>query len=106
MMVKGINWNTEKSQSLKQSRGICFEDVVFHIEKGDVLDDYSHPNQGKYSGQRIMVIGIDDYAYLIPYVETEDELFLKTIIPSRKATERYFGAKNEDKTIKRRKGNP
>jgi hypothetical protein len=70
--------------------------VVFHIEKGDILDDYQHPNQQKYAGQRIMVIGINNYAYLIPYVEDRDEMFLKTIIPSRKATERYFGGKHED----------
>ena len=105
-MIKGLNWNTEKSQFLKQSRGICFEDIVFHIEKGDVLDDYSHRNQQRYPGQRIMVIGVDNYAYLVPHVETEDELFLKTIIPSRKATERSFGEKHEDKTVKRGKRNP
>ncbi|HEX5681552.1 MAG TPA: toxin [Desulfobacterales bacterium] len=82
--------------ALIDSRGICFEDVVFHIEKGDLLDDYQHPNQKKYAGQRIMVVGINNYAYLIPYVEDNDEIFLKTIIPSRKATERYFGGKHED----------
>ena len=91
-----IDWNTEKSLALKESRGICFEDVVFHIEKGDILDDYQHPNQQKYAGQRIMVVGINNYAYLVPYVEDKDELFLKTIIPSRKATEKYFGEKHED----------
>ena len=82
--------------ALMESREICFEDVVFHIEKGDILDDYQHPNQQKYAGQRIMVVGINNYAYLVPYVEDNDELFLKTIIPSRKATEKYFGGKHED----------
>ena len=82
--------------ALMESREICFEDVVFHIEKGDILDDYQHPNQQKYAGQRIMIVGINNYAYLIPYVEDNDEIFLKTIIPSRKATERYFGGKHED----------
>jgi uncharacterized DUF497 family protein len=94
--MKNINWNTEKSLALKESRGICFEDVVFHIEKGDILDDYQHPNQQKYAGQRIMVVGINNYAYLVPYVENKDEVFLKTIIPSRKETERYFGEKHEE----------
>jgi hypothetical protein len=97
--MKRLNWNTEKSQSLKESRGICFENLVFHIENGDVLDDYLHPNQQKYAGQRIMVIVIDNYAYLVPYVEDEGELFLKTIIPSRKATEKYLGEKHENKTV-------
>lgn len=70
------------------------------------MDDYLHPNQQKYAGQRIMVIGVDKYAYLVTYVENDNELFLKTIIPSRKATERYIGEKYENKTIKRRKRNP
>lgn len=89
--MKHINWNTEKSLQLKELRGICFEDVVFYIENGDILDDYLHPNQKKYPGQRIMAISIDNYAYLVPYVENDEELFLKTIIPSRKATETYLG---------------
>jgi hypothetical protein len=89
--MKTINWNTEKSILLKTSRGICFEDVVFYIEKGNILDDYLHSNQQDYPGQRIMVIGIANYAYLVPYVENDEELFLKTIIPSRKATQKYFG---------------
>jgi len=89
--MKHINWDTEKSKKLKGARGICFEDIVFYIEKGVILDDYLHPNQRKYPEQRIMVIGIDNYAYLIPYVEDAEEIFLKTIIPSRKATETYFG---------------
>jgi uncharacterized DUF497 family protein len=91
--MKSINWNTNKSNLLKAERGICFEDVVFYIEKGEILDDYSHPNQQDYPGQRIMVIGISNYVYLVPYIENEEELFLKTIIPSRKATHRYFGEK-------------
>jgi uncharacterized DUF497 family protein len=94
--MKRINWNTEKSVALKASRGICFEDVVFYIERGEILDDYLHPNQQAYSGQRIMVISLANYAYLVPYVENEEELFLKTIIPSRKATQRYLGEKYED----------
>jgi hypothetical protein len=94
--VKNINWNTEKSVALKASRGICFEDMVFFIERGEILDDYLHPNQKAYPGQRIMVIGVANYAYLVPYVENEEELFLKTIIPSRKATQLYLGEKHED----------
>ena len=89
--MKHINWNTAKSLKLKESRGICFEDIIFYIEKGDILDDYLHPNQKKYSEQRIMVIGINNFAYLVPYIEDVEEIFLKTIIPSRKATEIYFG---------------
>jgi uncharacterized DUF497 family protein len=94
--MKSINWNTQKSAALKASRGICFEDVVFYIERGEILDDYLHPNQQAYPGQRIMVINLANYAYLVPYAENEEELFLKTIIPSRKATQRYLGEKYED----------
>ena len=78
---------------LKESRGICFEDIVFNIAKGDILDDYQHPNQQRYPDQRIMVISINNYAYLVSYIENEDEIFLKTIIPSRNATEKYIGGK-------------
>jgi len=92
--MKHINWNTEKSLKLKKLRGICFEDVVYYIEKGNVLHDYEHPNQRRYLGQRIMMIGVDNYAYLAPYFEDGEEIFLKTIIPSRKATEIYFGRKD------------
>jgi uncharacterized DUF497 family protein len=94
--MKTINWNEEKNLELKELRDVCFEDVVFYIERGEMLDDYAHPNQKAYPGQRIMVIGIDNYAYLVPYVENEEELFLKTIIPSRKATQKYLGENNED----------
>lgn len=89
--MKNINWDTEKSLKLKGSRGICFEDIVYYIEKGEILDDYLHPNQKRYPAQRIMVIGINSYAYLVPYAEDAEEIFLKTIIPSRKATDIYLG---------------
>ena len=91
--MKHIHWSPQKNHLLKEIRGVCFEDVIFYIEKGDILDDYQHPNQQKYQGQQIMVVGINRYAYLVPYIENEDELFLKTIIPSRKATEKYLGGR-------------
>ena len=94
--MKNLNWNSKKSVVLKASRGICFEDVVFYIERGDILDDFLHPNQQAYPGQRIMVVCIENYAYLVPYVEDEEEVFLKTIIPSRKATQKYLGDEHED----------
>jgi hypothetical protein len=94
--MKSINWNTENSLSLKESRGICFEDVIFYIEKGEILDDYLRPNPKTYPGHRIMVISVSNHACLIPYVENEEELFLKTIILSRKATQKYLGEKHEN----------
>jgi len=87
-------WNKEKNEKLKEERGISFEKVIFHIEKGNLLEVINHPNQEKYKGQRIFVVNINNYVYLIPFVEDEKETFLKTIIPSRKATKRYL--KKED----------
>ncbi len=89
--MKRFNWNSDKNRKLIQERGISFEDVVFYLLQGEVLDDLEHPNTEKYSGQRIFVLNIDEYIHLVPYVESEDEIFLKTIIPSRKATRDYLG---------------
>ena len=87
-----FRWDNEKNELLKTIRGVCFEQVVILMERGDVLDTIEHPNQKRYPGQKIAVVRIDDYAYLVPYVETGDELFLKTIIPSRKATNKHVRA--------------
>jgi uncharacterized DUF497 family protein len=89
--VKYFSWSPEKNRLLQETRGISFEEVVFHVERGDVLDILKHPNQEKYSGQRIMVVNVEGYAYLVPFVEDDREVFLKTIIPSRKATRGYLG---------------
>ena len=89
--MKIFNWNPDKDQQLIEERGISFEDVVFYILQGDVLDDLKHPNPDKYPNQRVLAVKVEDYVYLIPYVETDDEFFLKTIIPSRKATKQYLG---------------
>ncbi|MCA1589455.1 MAG: BrnT family toxin [Acidobacteria bacterium] len=93
--MKTYAWNPEKNGLLRQSRGISFEDVVFHIEAGDAVDIFKHPNQSKYPGQQIIVVCVEDYAYLVPFVERDGEIFLKTIIPSSKATKRYLGEENE-----------
>lgn len=93
--MKPIAWSPEKNDALKSQRGISFEDVVFHIQAGDIIQTYNHPNQGRYLGQRIHEIEIEGYIYLVPFVESEEEVFLKTIIPSRKATKKHRGAKDE-----------
>lgn len=89
--MKVFGWNPEKNEQLRKGRGVSFEDVVFHIERGDVVEILEPPNPDRYSHQRIFVVAIDDYPYLVPFVESEDEIFLKTIIPSRKATRDYLG---------------
>lgn len=92
--MKLINWNNEKNEWLKQNRSISFEDIVFYIENGQVIDDIEHPNKQKFSSQRVLVININEYIYLVPYVESKSEIFLKTIIPSRKATKTYLEDKH------------
>ncbi len=92
-------WNSKKNEELIKQRGVSFERVIYHIEKQEVLDIIKHPNTAKYPNQRMFIINIDNYAYLIPFVETvlEDntEIFLKTIIPSRKATRKYLEVNDE-----------
>lgn len=83
-------WDEEKNQKLKRERSVGFEAVVTAIQEGMVVDDYPHPNQKKYVHQRLMVVIIDAYAYLVPYIEDKGTLVLKTVIPSRKATKRYI----------------
>lgn len=88
-------WNKEKNERLKTERGISFEQITMHVERGDLLDIVAHPNQSKYPNQQMLIVEINDYVYLVPFVENENGKFLKTIIPSRKATRDYLGGKNE-----------
>ncbi|PAV24882.1 ribonuclease toxin BrnT of type II toxin-antitoxin system [Tamilnaduibacter salinus] len=89
--MKPMTWNPEKNRLLQKERDISFEDVVLCISIGGILDTFEHPNQERYPGQRLHVVEIEGYAYLVPFVESEDDVFLKTIIPSRKATKTYLG---------------
>jgi uncharacterized DUF497 family protein len=88
--MKIFSWSEAKNERLKRNRKVSFEAVLFHIERGDLLDIVTHPNQEKYGGQKIFVVNIENYVYLVPFVETEEEVFLITIIPSRKATSKYL----------------
>ena len=88
--MQEFDWDDEKNELLEKTRGVSFEDVVFHIENGDVLDIVSHPNASRYPNQRIIVLNVEGYVYLVPYVEQKGTRFLKTIIPSRKATKEYL----------------
>jgi uncharacterized DUF497 family protein len=97
--MKYYSWNNEKNQRLQIERNVSFEEVVFYIEQGRLLDIIEHPNSQKYQGQRIFIVNINGYAYLVPFVETEREVFLKTIIPSRKATRQYLRGEQDGKDI-------
>jgi uncharacterized DUF497 family protein len=88
--MKYFDWDAGKDEKLKKERGVGFEDVLVSIEEKGVLDVYDHPNQKRYPGQKIIVVEIESYAYLVPYTEDEEKYFLKTIIPSRKATKKHI----------------
>lgn len=84
------NWNPEKNLLLKKERNLSFEQIVSHIESGDLLDIVEHPNKEKFAHQNILIVKIEDYVIAIPFVEKNKERFLKTIIPSRKLTKQYL----------------
>lgn len=99
--MRFFDWDVKKNEELKSERNVGFEDVLFSILYDGLLDIVEHPNKQKYPGQRIIIVEIEDYVYLVASVEEEKVIFLKTIIPSRKMTKKYLGEKDEDK--KRRK---
>jgi hypothetical protein len=80
----------EKNELLKLVRGVSFEEVVKSWESGGLLVSFNHPNAKKYPNQKMAVVVIKDYVYLVPYVEDEEKFFLKTIYPSRNATRKYL----------------
>ena len=88
--MKYIDWEEEKNLKLKKERDISFEEVIIAIEDNQILDIVEHTNKEKYPNQKIIIININEYAYLVPFVESEEKIFLKTIIPSRKATKKYL----------------
>lgn len=85
--MKYFNWNPQKNKKLIKERGVSFEICLVKIENKDILDILDNPN---YPNQKIFVLEIDGYVYLVPFVENENEIFLKTIIPSRKFTKKYL----------------
>ena len=88
--MKPFNWNKDKNQQLQEPRGITFEEIAQAIEQGNLLDVIKHYNPDKYPNQKILIVKIDDYVYLVPFVENDLEIFLKSIIPSRKMTKKYL----------------
>jgi uncharacterized DUF497 family protein len=94
--LKYFTWSNAKNEKLKAERGISFEDVVFHIEKGDLIAVLEHPNQERCGGQRVLVVPVEEYIYLIPSVDKGETTVLKTIIPGRKATRKYLQKDTDD----------
>ena len=85
--MKYFDWNDEKNEMLKKIRGVSFEQVELAIALGDLIDRVKHPNQ------KVFLVKIDDYIYSVPYVEDNEKIFLKTIIPNSKASKKYLGRK-------------
>lgn len=85
-----FDWDKEKNALLKVDRGVCFEDIVEAIDEGRLLATLSHPNKARYPNQKMYIVSINDYAYVVPFVENEEKKFLKTIFPSRKMTQKYI----------------
>ena len=89
-------WSDEKNDLLRRERGVSFEQVVAAVEQGDLLDVLEPPNPDRYPGQRVLVVRIESYAYAVPFVEADEHVFLKTIIPSRRLTRRYLRKGSHD----------
>ncbi len=96
--VKPFRWSHEKNEHLKTERNISFEEIVLAIETDGLLDILRHPNVGKYPNQQVFVVAVEQYAYFVPFVEEADYYFLKTVVPSRKATRDYLkrGGENDE----------
>jgi uncharacterized DUF497 family protein len=94
--MKPFRWPLDKNDLLKQERGISFEDITVAVEAGGLLEIVPHQNPKKYPRQKIMVVEVTGYAFLVPFVEEKDHFFLKTIIPSRKATRDFIAKESDD----------
>ena len=91
--MKYFDWNDEKNELLKKTRGVSFEEVELAIALGDLIDRVRHSNPAKYPNQKVFLVKIDNSIYSVPYVEDQEKIFLKTVIPNRKATRDYLGGK-------------
>jgi len=89
-------WNPEKNDKLKRERKISFEQIVFHMSQGDIWKTADHPDQTNHPGQRIYFVIVEEYVYMVPFVTEDEYVFLKTIIPSRKATRDYLKGGDND----------
>lgn len=88
--MKHFDWNKEKNKKLAKVRGVSFEDVVEAINAGKLIDTIKHPNREKYPNQKIYIVNIKSYIYMVPFVEDKYKKFLKTIFPNRKMRKKYL----------------
>jgi len=94
--MKYFNWDEEKNSELIKNRNLSFEEIVYWIINDGLIDIIEHYNKEKYPNQEIFVVNIENYIYLVPFVEDDKTIFLKTIIPSRKMTKKYLGKESEN----------
>ncbi len=94
--MKPFRWSPEKNETLRAARDVSFESIVVAVESGGLRDILAHPNEAKYPGQRVLAVACDNYVYLAPFIEEEGYFFLKTVIPSRKATRNYLDQVDTD----------
>ena len=94
--MKPFRWDPDKNERLKAGRGLSFEEIVLAIEEDGLKDILVHPNQRRYPGQVVLVVAYRGYVFLVPSVEESTHYFLKTVIPSRKATRDYLGTEGTD----------
>lgn len=91
--MKHFDWNDKKNEVLKKVRGVSFEQVELAIASGDLVDRIKHPNPARYPNQNVFLVKMENYIYSVPYIEDNEKIFLKTIIPNSKATKKYLGGK-------------
>ncbi|MGO9410280.1 MAG: toxin [Spirochaetia bacterium] len=94
-----FDWSEEKNEKLRRDRDISFEEIVVAIEEGQMLDILEHPNPSRYEGQQLYIVSIDDYAWVVPFVDRGDIRFLKTAFPSRKLTKRYLHDQEKERGL-------
>ena len=88
--MKPTHFNKEKNELIKKTRKISFKDIIRAINNNKVIRVINHPNKKKFPNQKMYLIHINDYIYTVPYVDTKEEIFLKTIYKSRKYTKKYL----------------
>lgn len=93
--MKYFDWSEEKNKLLMEARKISFEEIILAISSGKLLDVVEHPNKNKYPNQKMFIVEVKNYAYIVPFVEDNEKYFLKTIYPSREATKQYLSKGEE-----------
>ena len=88
--MKYFDWDEEKNTKLEQTRDVSFEEIILAISNNQILDILVHPNKEKYPNQKMFVVELFSYAYIVPFIEDKEKYFLKTIYPSRDATRKYL----------------